>query len=292
MELNFATEEPLRALNHPLLTGVLDLWHREAESLLGRDIPVLVGNRRKHPTMSAYRGMNTQVTLSILDRKLYLALWCDPYELLYGEMLKEMGYGEPLVRALGPLLESGADLGENYEPSRNLARLDWDSLSRRMIFWVLRIRGFRKMGNRDRRFGELESLLAAEAWTPPLNRVLEDLDIQAADTLPGLVEDTLAGMMAMKEEPPRRVDRAVNALRLWNLLAVCPAEQAGRIDALLAESFPRIREAVGTIGSLAEGLDLNRPEDNLKFMEGFIKTYRLPGEWEPVNEVEAILKQL
>lgn len=292
MTLNIASEAAVKDLGIPLVNRILDLWHEEVQKHLGHDIPVLVGNRRKHPGLSAFRGLNTQVTLSILDKKAYLALWYDPYEILYGELLKELGYGDRLMSTMGPLLEAGGDLGTNYEPAANLGKLDWNALSRRMIFWVLRVRGFKKMTNRDNRFKELENLLAAEGWTPPLNTILAELGENLPGSFSDVVEDTLAGMGAMKEEPPRRVDRAINALRLWNLLSGCSSDDAKRISSLTSSSFPRIHEAVEQIAQLAAPLDLNVPGDNLRFMEGFIKKYRLPGDWEPVNEVEVLLKNL
>lgn len=291
MTLNLATEEAIRGLNNPYISKSLDLWREVTEGRLGRPLEVVLGNRRKHPALSGYKGLNTQVTLSTLENRSYLALWYDPYEIKYAEMVKEMGRSQELVNTIGPMLEAGFDLGPDYEPAQNLAKLDWDMLLRKILLWVLRARGFKKMANRDNRFAELESIINTECWTPALNRLLAEMGYELSSSLTDLVEDTVAAMTGM-EEPTRRADKALNALRIWNLLSACDPGYAEPLKRLLEEKFPRVNEIIGEVAEMAASRDLSDPEEVLKFTKGFITKYRLPGEWESADEFSGFLKGL
>ncbi|MBI9101164.1 MAG: hypothetical protein JEY99_02025 [Spirochaetales bacterium] len=292
MNINFATESSIRLLGNGYINKMMDIWHEDVKQHLNRDIDILVGNRRRHPALSVYKGLNTQVTVTRLDKRAHLVIWYDPYEVLYAEMLGEMGYGEALINKIGPLLESGADLGADYEPADNLEKLDWDSILRRIGFWVLRVRGFQKIANKDGKFAELDNIVNTECRTPPLNELLTTLGYDFESGLSSVVDDTLEGMSAMEAEPPRRMDRAINALRLWNLMEACSEEDRQRINKVLSASFPRIQEMVIKIGELSGRFDVNIPDENLAFNWSYIKENRLPGDWEAVDEIKEMLKTI
>lgn len=289
MTLNLATEEAIRALDNPFINRALDLWAEETTRRLGRPLEVVLGNRRKHPALGAYKGLNTQVTLSSLESRNYLAIWYDPYDLKYNELVAQMGRTDELLETLGPMLESGLDLGPDYEPSLHLEKLDWDMLLRRILFWVLRARGFIKMANKDSRFQELESIVNLECWTPALNGLLREMDYNIAPSVKELAEDTVSGMSGM-EEPTRRADRALNALRIWNLLKVCDPIDAGPLVELLDARFPRIRNLVDEVDEMAGSHKLDDPVAVAAFTGEFIRRYHLPGEWERADEFSGFLK--
>ncbi len=291
MTLNLATEEAIRDLNNPYINRALDLWAEETSRRLGRPLEVVLGNRRKHPALKAYKGLNTQVTLSSLENRNYLAIWYDPYELKYNELVAQMGRTDELLETLGPLLEADFDLGPDYEPSRHLEKLDWDMLLRRILFWVLRARGFIKMANKDGRFQELESLVNIECWTPALNCLLREMDYDIAPSVKELAEDTVSGMAGM-EEPSRRADRALNALRIWNLLKVCDPEDGKPLNDLLEQRFPRIKTLITEVDEMAALRRLEDPAEVILFIGEFIRKYRLPGEWEKADEFSGFLKSL
>ena len=291
MTLNLATEEAIRDLNNPYINRALDLWAEETSRRLGRPLEVVLGNRRKHPALKAYKGLNTQVTLSSLENRNYLSIWYDPYELKYNELVAQMGRTDELLETLGPLLEAGFDLGPDYEPSRHLEKLDWDMLLRRILFWVLRARGFIKMANKDGRFQELESLVNIECWTPALNCLLREMDYDIAPSVKELAEDTVSGMAGM-EEPSRRADRALNALRIWNLLKVCDPEDGKPLNDLLEQRFPRIKILITEVDEMAALRRLEDPAEVILFIGEFIRKYRLPGEWEKADEFSGFLKSL
>ncbi len=292
MKMNFAAEGAIRELGNEAINRVMDMWHKDVLTYFNRDIEILVGNRRKHPALSQYRGLNTQVTLSVLDKKTYLAVWYDPFDIIYSELLAQMGYGQELINTMGSILEASDDPGTDYEPSLNLEKLDWDLLLRRIIFWILRVRGYKKLANKESRYLELETLINTECWTPPLNNILQEMEYDFRTNMTSVVDDTLEGMAAMDQEPPRRVDRAVNAIRLWNLLEVCSGNDKKRIYKVLTDTFPRILEVVERTGKLAEGFDLNDSEGNHNFAVAFIKENRLPGDWEAVDEIRDLMKTL
>jgi len=287
--LNLATEEAIRSLDNRYINRALDLWAEETTRRLGRPLEVVLGNRRKHPALGAYKGLNTQVTLSSLENRNYLAIWYDPYELKYNELVARMGRTDELLETLGPMLESGLDLGSDYEPSLHLEKLDWDMLLRRILFWVLRARGFTKMANKDGRFQELESLVNLECWTPALNGLLREMEYNIAPSVKELAEDTVSGMAGM-EEPARRADRALNALRIWNLLEVSDPVDAKPLTDLLESRFPRIKALIAEVEELAASRRLDDPAAVAAFTGDFIRKYHLPGEWEKADEFSGFLK--
>ena len=292
MKMNFGSESGIRQLGNNCLNSIMDIWHEEVKNKLNRDMNVLVGNRRAHPGLSAYKGLNSQITVSNLDRRACLVVWYDPYEILYEELLNELGYGEELMNRIGSMLEAGISLGPEYEPADNLERLNWDDILRRIGFWILKVRGYKRIANREKKYAELESIISTECSVPPLNSILKDVSYDFETGLVSLVDDTLAGMDAMDCEPPRRMDRAVNALRLWNLMEVCSEDDRKRIETVLTESFPRIGEAIVKTGEIAGKSDILTPEGNLEFNWNFIKENRLPGDWEAVDEMIDMLKAL
>ena len=95
---------------------MMDMWHESVIRKADKDIGIMVGNRRKHPALSKYKGLNTQLTVSNLgvgtdSKKPYLVVWYDPFEIKYMDLLREHGYTQDVVDTIGPMLEAGIDLG-------------------------------------------------------------------------------------------------------------------------------------------------------------------------------------
>ena len=95
----------------------------------------------------------------------------------------------------------------------NPGKIDINSIAVQTGRWILKFRGFLKLGNENRQYYELESFLNSECSIPALYALFEESGFSRAGTENRRLTEVYEGLRNM-DEPVRRVDIALNALRI------------------------------------------------------------------------------
>ena len=91
------------------------------------------------------------------------------------------------------------------------------------------------------------------------------------------------------EEPKKRVDRALNAVRVSNILEFSrDSEKKSGLGELAGKRFGRIAEAVKNIESLKRKYKPETADGLSEFMRRLVLEYRLPGSWYSTDETTGI----
>lgn len=287
MEHDFIAESRMRQLAPSWIDRGLELWHQAAEER-GLDVPVRIGNLRANSGLSALPGIKTEAALSSQGEQGRLTVWYDPYETYYAEQAKERGASRELESEIRGMLERKEELPQAYDPVSHPETIDWGTVMQRLALWILKMRGFKRLENGNEQFREVAHFLNIELWVPALYRVLEEAGYDYRPEIAKSVAETLTiiGTMA---EPSRRIERALNALRLVNMYRLAEPQAKGELLARLKESFPRVYGMMDEIGTLIDAHDTLNPAETARLGRALILRYRFPGDWNERDEVQGIL---
>ena len=286
MKFGILTEEQLKAASAGRLDRLFELWHRDVQPG-GARMDIVLGNRRD--SSSPVRGgILTNAVIELKTSGARLMIWYDPLELLYDARIKESGYSREVIDEITEILKEDRDPGPDFDPVANPEKLDFDNIARQIARWLLKFRGYRKLENENRTFFELESFLNLECGIPALYFVLDEAGLGYDTGERKRLVEVYEGLINM-EEPSKRVDRALNALRISNILEFSPdCEEKTGLEELVNEKFPRIQQAVDDIRLLKKEFDLTGSDGLKGFMNRFVLKYRLPGVWSMKDETEGL----
>lgn len=288
MKYRILTEQQLKESAEGRLERLFEIWHRDLVELRGEDLTIVLGSRRD--SSSPVRGgILTNSVIEMDGSEKRLIIWYDPLELYYEARIAESGYTAGVVSEITELLRFDQDPGAEYDPVLNPDKLDYDNIARQVGRWLLRIRGFKRLRNERKEYSELDAFLNAECIIPALYSLFDEAEFDYSRGEEKRLREVLEGLSNM-EEPSKRLDRALNALRIANLLSYCgdnnPA--ADGLRALLKERFPGISAACTEIEELKKGYNLKEAESLYSFMSSLVLKFRMPGSWVSFDETIGI----
>lgn len=287
MKFGTLTEKQIKAAAGGRLDGLIALWHRDVKDSEGGTIEINLGNRRD--SSSPVRGgILTDAAIEIKKEGTRLMVWYDPLELYYEARIKDAGYSSDIIAEMTEMLKEDRDPGAEFDPVSNPDKLDWGQIAAQIGRWLLKFRGFLKLKNENTNFFELETFLNLECGIPALNRVFADADFNGTVLQHKRLVEILEGLSQM-DEPSKRVDRALNALRVSNIMEFSvDSDEKTELAALLKEKFPRILSMKDEIDELKSEFTLTEPGGLNLFMKKTVLKYRLPGSWVSMNETAGI----
>lgn len=187
------------------------------------------------------------------------------------------------------MLKEDRDPGMDYDPVSNPDKIEWDNVIRQVGRWILRFRGFNKFSNKNRSFFELETFLNLECAIPLMYSLFDEAGWDWSKGEQRRLKEVYEGLSSM-EEPSRRLDRALNAVRISNILEYNPdSELKSRLEELLNERYSRTLEARETIDSIRAEFDLSNPTEYLEYIKKLVLQFRMPGDWSAIDETAGIV---
>ena len=269
------------------LDKLFEIWHRDLNALHGQDVEIVLGNRRD--SGSPMRGgVLTDAAIEIKDGRTRLMIWYDPLELFYDARIAEIGYSSRVIEEITEMLREDRDPGPEYDPVGNPGKLDFGNVAVQIGRWLMKFRGYKRLRNEERNLFELESFLNLECGIPALYSILEEAGFDRSNYEQKRLAEVYEGLRNM-EEPSKRVDRALNALRISNILEFSPdSEIKTGLSELVEMGFTRISSVIGELGVLREQNSLSEADGLNGFMREFVLKYRLPGSWISVDETTGI----
>ena len=269
------------------LDKLVEIWHHYITAQYSSDIDIVLGNRRD--SQSPLRGgVLTDTAISIIDGRVRLIIWYDPLELYYEARIAELGYSSSVIDEITSMLSDDRDPGPEYDPVAHPEKLDFINIGAQISRWLMKFRGFKRLANEDKNFHELETFLNLECGTPVLYSVLDEAGLDWSILELKRLEEVYEGLRNM-EEPDRRIDRALNALRISNILEFssgCDLKD-GLVE-LLGSRFPRILETAKGLEQMKKDYNLLEPDGLNRFMRDLVLKYRMPGSWITVDETTGI----
>ena len=288
MKFGILTEEELRKASDGKLDNLIDIWHRDLKAIKGEDLEIVLGNRRD--SSSPVRGgILTNAVIEMSAGRKRLMIWYDPLELFYESRVADSGYTAGVVSEITEMLKEDRDPGMEYDPVSNPEKLDYDNIARQIGRWLLRVRGFRRLRNEKNEYYELDSFLNTECLVPALYSLLDEAGFDYSRGEEKRLREVYEGLCNM-EEPEKRLDRALNALRISNIAAFNSKSDvlAGKLDELLAERFKRVLEVKTEIDGLKDQFDLKDSASLYSFMSKLVLKYRMPGSWSAFDETTGV----
>jgi len=288
MQFGIMDEVRLRAEADGRLDKLLDIWHEAVTSVSGRMIEVKLGNRRDNGS-PIRGGVLTESVITMTSDQAVLMVWYDPMEIYYDTRIRELGYSKAVIEEMTEMLKEDRDPGPDYNPVSNPDKIEWDNVVRQIGRWILRFRGYNKLGNENRNFFELETFLNLECSIPVLYSLFDEADYDWSSGAQKRLLEVYEGLCSM-EEPSRRLDRALNAIRISNILEFNPeSELKDNLMSLLSERYALTLNAREKIDSIRKDYDLCTPSAYLEYVKKLVLTFRMPGDWAAVDETAGIV---
>ncbi len=287
MKFGLLTEAQLLTASDGQLEGLAGIWHRDILQKYGKDIEIVLGNRRdsSNPLRG---GILTSAALEIREGAVRLLIWYDPLEILYEARVAEFGYSRAVIEEMTQMLSEDRDPGPEFDPVSNPEKIDYGSVAGQIGRWLLKFRGFRKLANENKAYFELESFLNLECGIPALYSLFEEAGFDRTGIEGKRLTEVFEGLRNM-EEPSRRVDRVLNALRISNILEFSPESGEKKdLEKLIDEKFKRVFGTAGEINTLKSERRLSEPDGLDSFMKRLVLAYRLPGSWVSVDETTGV----
>ncbi len=288
METSFLTEEQILKASGGSLDKLVKIWHREVNSPGKGRVEIVLRDRRdgKDPVNG---GILTEASIQIMGNSARLVIWYDSLELYYDARIAETGYSRTVIDEISKMLKEERGPGPDYNPVSNPERIDWDKVSRQIGRWLLKFRGYKKIHNENRKFYELETFLNLECAVPPLYSLFDEADYDWSCGEYKRLVDVLEGLENM-EEPSRRIDRALNAMRIDNIMDFSvDSDKKKELESLLEKRFKLILESRDKIDTIKKTVDITSPDGNFEFKRKLVLGFRMPGTWTSFNEVAGII---
>ncbi|MBI9107686.1 MAG: hypothetical protein JEZ04_13140 [Spirochaetales bacterium] len=288
MQFGILDEVRLREEADGEIDKLLDLWHEAVATRTDKKIEVRLGNRRDN-TSPIRGGVLTESVITMNAGRTVLMIWYDPMEIYYDSRIEELGYSKAVIDEMTEMLKEDLDPGAEFDPVANPQKIEWDNVVRQIARWTLRFRGYNKLHNENKNFFELEAFLNLECAIPVMYSLLEEAGWDRSAGASKRLSEVYEGLSGM-EEPPRRLDRALNALRISNILEYNEeSELKGRLAELLAERFKRTQEDRARIDLIRADYDLGQPAGYLEYIKKLVLTFRMPGNWTALDETAGII---
>ncbi|MDC7228327.1 MAG: hypothetical protein PQJ61_16310 [Spirochaetales bacterium] len=287
MKFGTLSEQQIKEAAGGKLDKLIALWHADIKKKYGKRVDIVLGNRRD--SLSPVRGgILTNAVIEMKGEDSRLMIWYDPLELYYEARISELGYDGGVIEEITAMLRDDSDPGMDYDPVSNPDKLDINSIAVQLGRWLMKIRGFAKLANENPRYYELETFLNSECGIPVLYNLFNEADYSYAETEEKRLIEVYEGLRNM-DEPKRRVDIALNALRVSNILAFSTdSEVKSSLQELLKDRFERIMRVSTEIDKLKSGFELSSPDGLSKFMKKLVLQYHLPGSWVTVDETTGV----
>ena len=283
MKFGILNENQLRAAAGGSLDKLIEIWHRDVSMKYGTRIEIVLGNRRDSGS-PVRGGILTDAAIEMKGNASRLIIWYDPLELYYEARIRETGYRNEIIDEMTQMLKEDRDPGPEFDPVGNPGKLDWDMVARQIGRWLMKFREFRRLKNEDRSFFELEAFLNLECGIPALYNIMDEAGFNGAKGEQKRLQEVYEGLCTM-EEPAKRVDRVLNALRISNILEFSKdSDEKKALGELLSRRFKRILAVSEEIDGLKTEFLLSDPVELNAFMRKFVLKYRMPGSWISVNE--------
>jgi hypothetical protein len=278
----------LKAAAGGRLDKLIDIWHRDTESRSSGRIDINLGNRRD--SRSPVRGgILTDAAIEMKAEEIRLMIWYDPLELYYESRIRDAGYNGDVIAEITELLREDRDPGKEFDPVANSDKLDWDMVARQIGRWLLKFRGYKRLKNENSSYFELEAFLNIECCIPALYDIFEEADFDRGEGESKRLREVYEGLCAM-EEPAKRVDRALNALRISNILEFSPdSDKKTALEALLSGRFKLVQSFIEEIDQLKKEYNLTDSSGLNIFMRKLVLKYRMPGSWVSADETAGII---
>lgn len=287
MKYGILTEDRLKTAAGGKLDKLIDLWHRDVLVKNDQRVDIALGNRRE--CSSPIRGgILTSAAIEMKDGNVKLMIWYDPLELFYEERIAEVGYSNKVIEEITAMLKDDRDPGMEYDPVSNPDKLDFGSIAGQIGRWLLKFRGFKKLKNENSNFFELESFLNLECGIPALYSLFDEAEFDYFPIENKRLSEVYEGLRTM-DEPSKRLDRALNALRISNIMEFSTASDIKTgLEEVINARFPRIVEVKEDIDELKKDWDMTDAEGVNAFMRKFVLKYRLPGSWLSFDETTGV----
>ena len=287
MQKELLEEKGLRDAAAGKLDNIINLFKNTVKENSGNAITVCLGNRRGsgRPLPG---GILTESAIMMKDDEPALVILYDPLELYYDERIAESGYSMAVIEEITSMLRDNRSPGAGYNPVVNPEKMNPDVLARQIGRWVLRFRGFMKLYNENRNFAELETFLNLECGIPPLYAVFDEANFDFKEGELKRLQEVYEGLKNM-EEPSKRLDRALNAIRVANIMRYSPeSNHKEALNELLLERFNRIKEVSEEIAVMQDESSPDDAAEHNEFMKRLVLRYRMPGNWSSVSETGGI----
>ncbi|HAK47317.1 MAG TPA: hypothetical protein DCO79_15535 [Spirochaeta sp.] len=283
MKSGIMSENQLKSAAGGKLDKLIDIWHGDVNDRCSKRVDIVLGNRRDNSS-PVRGGILTSAVIEMNDENTRLMIWYDPLELYYEARISEIGYSSLVIDEITEMLKEDRDPGAEWDPVSNPDKLDIGTIAGQIGRWLMRFRGYKKLGNENKNFFELESYLNHECGIPALYSIFDEAGFDRSGIEQKRLLEVYEGLRNM-EEPSRRVDRALNALRVSNILEFSPdSEEKRGLEELLNTRFGKIMKINKDIGELKNSGDLTKAEGLNSFMRKLVLKYRLPGSWVSVDE--------
>ena len=287
MQFGLLNEKQIIEAAGGLLDKLVMIWHHDIAARYNSDIEIVLGNRRD--SQSPLRGgVLTDTAISIIDGQVRLIIWYDPLELYYEARIAELGYSSSVIDEMTAMLSKDRDPGAEYDPVANPEKLDYINIGAQIGRWLMKFRGYKRLSNEDKNFHELETFLNLECGAPVLYSVLDEAGLDWSTLERKRLEEVYEGLRNM-EEPAKRIDRTLNALRISNIFEFSPdCDLKDGLEELLSSRFPRILETAEGLGQMKKDYNLLDPDGLNRFMRDLVLKYRMPGSWITLDETKGI----
>ena len=288
MQFGILDEARLKAEAGGALDKLLELWHEAVSARSNTKIEVKLGNRRDNGS-PIRGGVLTESVITMNANRTVLMIWYDPMEIFYDSRIAELGYSSAVIEEMTEMLKEDRDPGLGFDPVSNPDKIEWDNVVRQIGRWILRFRGFNKLSNENRNFYELETFLNLECSIPLLYSLFDEAGYDRSNGAEKRLLEVYEGLCSM-EEPSRRLDRALNAVRISNILEFNKeGETKGKLEALLIERYSRTLADRAKVDSLRADYDLTKPEGYIGWVKELVMQFRMPGDWSAVDETIGIV---
>lgn len=288
MQFGILNEKQLKEAAGGKLDRMLELWHETLSVKTDKTIEVNLGNRRDNGS-PVRGGVLTESVISMKGEQTVLMIWYDPMEIYYEARISELGYSSAVIEEMTEMLQEDRDPGMNFDPVSNPDKLDWDNVIRQIGRWLLRFRGYNKLNNENKNFFELETFLNLECSVPLMYSLFEEAGYDRAAGAEKRLIEVYEGLSGM-EEPSKRLDRALNALRISNIMEYNEeSELKTRLTTLLDERFGRTLENKAEIDKIRSESNLSSPAGYLEYVKKLVLKFRMPGTWTAVDETAGII---
>ena len=283
MNFGILSETQLKETTGGKLDKLIDIWNRDVTAKTGKKIDIVLGNRRDNES-PVRGGILTEAALEIKEGRTRLKIWYDPLELYYEARVSEMGYHGNVIEEMTEMLREDRDPGPEYDPVSNPQKLDADLLARQIGRWLLKFRGFKRLRNENSNFFELEAFINLESGIPALYSLLDEACFDFSSGEKKRLREVYEGLSNM-DEPSKRIDRTLNALRVSNLLQFSTeSKEKTALKSLISGKFGRISAISDEIDELKSECGPDNAAGLDKFLKKLVLKYRMPGVWVSIDE--------
>ena len=288
MKFGFLDQQQLSAASNGKIDGILELWKQAVGARGGSGFDVVLGNRRDNGS-PIRGGVLTESVVTMGPDGERLIIWYDPMEIYYERRIAELGYSRAVIEEITEMLRIDKDPGADCDPVANPDKIEWDNVARQIARWTMRFRGYKKFQNANKNFFELETFLNLEAAIPVLYGLFDEGGWDKSAGVKKRLTEVFEGLSAM-DEPARRLDRALNALRISNILEFSTDcnEKEGLIE-LLKSKFSRTLDVAERIDQIRGGFSLDDPAQYAGYLNKLVTAYKMPGDWSYFDETAGIL---